>query len=134
MGLLCQSPFSYDEENIDDGGHAEEGGEEDTKSGGNIGLVQNPLLEPCGPVDAREDRAAEAGREEGHAHKGADGDDGAGAHSPDAADAVAGSASVGTLGAEAGQEATDSHHPKRCVGGRIKNTTIGGVEVGKIDQ
>ena len=134
LSLLGQLPFSDDIGDIDDGGHAEQGRKEDAKSGSNLGLIQDPLLQTGGLVDAWKGRTAKAGGEEGHAHEGAYGDDGSGTHPSDAADAVAGRAAVGALGAEAGEEAADGHDPEGGVGEGVEDAPVGGVEVGQIDQ
>ena len=134
LSLLGQLPFSDDIGDIDDGGHAEQGREEDAKSGSHLGLVQDPLLQTGGLVDAGKGRTAKAGGEEGHAHERAHGDDGSGTHPSDAADAVAGRAAVGALGAESGEEAADGHDPQGGVGEGVEDAPVGGVEVGEIDQ
>ena len=132
--LLSKIPFSDDIGNIDDGGHTKECREEDAKSGSHLGLVQDSLLQTGGVVDARKGRTAKAGGEEGHSHEGDNGANTSGTHASDAADAVAGRAAVGALGAETGEEAADGHDPEGGVGEGVEDATIGGIEVGQIDE
>ena len=134
QSLLGQLPFSDDIHDIDDTGHAEQCREEDAKSGSHLGLVQDPLLQTGGLVDAGKGRTAKAGGEEGHAHEGTYGDDGTETHPADAADAMTGRAAVGALGAESGEEAADGHDPEGGVGEGVEDATVGGVEVGQIDE
>ena len=47
---------------------------------------------------------------------------------------MAAGAAVGALGAETGEEAADGHDPEGGVGEGVEDATIGGIEVGQIDE